>query len=215
MLTTSSDCATAGCVAASSAAACEAGATALSLSDATAQSGSDGSYPSGCSFLDSFASLYFNTNQGSSASCSASWPCVCDCGIACSGADVAPTNGAQVRCSVCVSGCPPLHDANACTVPPAHRRNAITEHRIAQGTCTTSTLASGSSCQPTCNAGYYAQDATTCDGGTLSLATCLEATGVPTQSCSGPGSRACVLYMGSAVHGCDGCAEPHIQGLHG
>ena len=95
------NCINAGCVAASSAAACEAGATALSLSDATAQSISYDYYPSGC-YLQSSASLYFNTNQGSSISCSASWACVCDCGIACSGADVAPTNGAQVRCSVCV-----------------------------------------------------------------------------------------------------------------
>ena len=91
-----SSCSAARCVDASSGAGCEAGATALSMSDTSASVGSSSSsYPSGCSSSSSY-SLVFNTYQGSTATCSSTLQCVCDCGTPCTGADAAPTNGAQV-----------------------------------------------------------------------------------------------------------------------
>ena len=89
-----STCSAAGCVDAVSEAGCEAGATALSLSDTSANFVSSSSRPSGCSFESGYY-LYFNTNQGSTATCTSTYQCVCDCSP-CTGADAAPSNGAQV-----------------------------------------------------------------------------------------------------------------------
>jgi len=58
--------------------------------------------------------------------------------------------------------------ANSCNAATPPENGAI-------GTCT-DTLASGSTCQPTCNSGYVASGSSSCTMGTLTEATCDEAT---------------------------------------
>ena len=67
--------------------------------------------------------------------------------------------------------------------PPATCDASAAPANGAVGTCT-STLASGSTCQPTCNTGYTVSGTSSCNNGTLTAATCVKDPPTPTYTVS-------------------------------
>ena len=78
-------------------------------------------------------------------------------------------------CSSCSAGTPDYDDSDIvdCTVtcPPPPCDASASPANGGVGNCT-NTLASGATCEPTCDAGYTVSGASSCTAGTLTAATC-------------------------------------------